>query len=228
MLQNEVAVQQHGLHFGEEVVIAIEVAPARLHHAHLRIGEEVHGAHQEVGGRAEIGVEDGHQLAGGGLQAFLQRAGLEAMPVGAVMVLDGIAQGPVALHQRFGERRGIVGGIVQHLDLQQLLGVLDLQHLFDQPLHHVPLVVERKLNGDRRKLREAHRRLASGLLAVLEIGADHLVAVQAVHREDRQDGEIRDQHRPVEPGQLMDAGERSLGKHLREALGGRAGGQKSE
>ena len=41
VFQNEVAVQQHSLDFGEEVVIAIEVAPARLHHTDLRIREVV-------------------------------------------------------------------------------------------------------------------------------------------------------------------------------------------
>ena len=88
MLQNEVAVEQHGFHFGQEVVVAVQIAPARLHHADLRIGEVVNGAHQEVGRRNEIGVEDRDQFAGGGLQPFLQRAGLVAVAIRAVVILD--------------------------------------------------------------------------------------------------------------------------------------------
>jgi len=50
VLQDEVAVQQHAFHFGEEVVIAVQVAPARLHHADRGIGEVVDGAREEVRG----------------------------------------------------------------------------------------------------------------------------------------------------------------------------------
>ena len=137
------AVQQHGFYFRQEVVVAIEIAPARLHHADFGIGEVIHGSHQEVGGRAEIGIEDRDQVSGGGFQTLLQSAGFETVAVGAVMVLDGIADGVVAFHQGLGEGRGIVGRIVQHLDLQQLFGILHLQHFFDQTLHHVALVIKR-------------------------------------------------------------------------------------
>ena len=68
------AVQQNRFDFGEEVVIAVQVAPARLHHADLRIGEKVDGAREEIGRRAEVRVEDRDDLADGGLQPFLQSA----------------------------------------------------------------------------------------------------------------------------------------------------------
>ena len=183
---------------------------------------------EEIGRRAEIGVEDRHQLAGGGLQPFLQRAGLEAVAVGAVVILDGVAQRPVALHQRLGEGRGIVGGIVQHLNLQQFLGILDLDHLFDQPLHHVALVVKRKLDGHRRQLFEALRRPGSGLLPVLEIRADDLVAVDAVNREDDQNREVGDQHGPVEPRHLVDAGEGVVEQAPHQTVGGGMSGQERQ
>ena len=70
VLENEVAVEQHGFDFRQEVVIAVQVAPARLHHADLRIGEIVDGARQEIGRRAEVGVEDRDEFAGGGLRAL--------------------------------------------------------------------------------------------------------------------------------------------------------------
>ena len=43
---------------------------------------------QEIGGRDEIGVEDGDELAGGGLETLLQRARLVAVAVRTVVVLD--------------------------------------------------------------------------------------------------------------------------------------------
>ena len=70
VLQHEVAVQQNGLHLGQERVIAVDVGPARLHHADLGIGEVVDHSHQPVGRGSEVGVEDGDELALGALQAL--------------------------------------------------------------------------------------------------------------------------------------------------------------
>ena len=90
VLEDEMAVEQHGLHFGQEVEVAVQVAPAGLHHADFRVGEVMDRARQEIGGRDEIGVEDGDKFAGGGFQPFLQRAGLETFAVGAVVIFDGM------------------------------------------------------------------------------------------------------------------------------------------
>ena len=39
VFQHEVAVEQDSLDFGQEGIVAVQVRPARLHHADLRIGE---------------------------------------------------------------------------------------------------------------------------------------------------------------------------------------------
>src|ERR1022692_4498581 len=135
------------------------------------------GAREEIRRRDEIGIENGDEFACGGLQSFLQRAGFEALAIVAVMVFDGEPQSAIALHQRRGKWGGVVGGIVQHLDLEQLAGILDAGDLVDEPLDDVPFVEDGQLNGDRRQLREASGRLAGGLLAVLEVGADHLITM---------------------------------------------------
>ncbi len=192
MLQNEMAVQQHRFHFGQEVVILIQIAPARLHHADGGIGEMVDGAGQKIDRRNEIGVEDRHEFAGRRLQAFLQRAGFETRAVGAVQVHDRVAHGLILLHQRFGERVRIVGRIVEHLNLQQLLRVLHLRGFVDQPLHHIALVVKRKLDGDARKFRKAQRWFTRRFPAILEIGVDDFVAMQAVEGQNTQHAEVRD------------------------------------
>src|SRR5207249_3706835 len=78
----------------------------------------------------------------------------------------------------------------------------------DQPFDHVPFVVQRELDGDWRQSLEALGRLALGLPAVLEIGVNDVVAVDAVYRKDNQDSEIRNQHCPIEPIELMNSRER--------------------
>ena len=105
-------------------------------------------------GGTKVGVEDGHDFAGRGLQSVLQRAGFVAMAVVAMDVFDGQAGGLVFAHQALGEGMGFVGGIVQHLDLQQVARIIDFGGLFEQPLHHVTFVIDRKLDGDARKLVE--------------------------------------------------------------------------
>ena len=228
VLEDEVAIEQHAFDFGEKVVIPVEVAPARLHHADGGIGEVVYGARKEVGRRDEIGVEDGDQLPGGGQQPFLERAGFESVAIGAVVILDGVVKSPVPIHQGAGKGRGVVGGIVQHLDLEQILGVVHLDDFFDQALHHVALVEKRQLNGDAGQLVEAFRRLGGLLLFVLEIGADDIVAVQAVDGEDDEDGEVGDEHRPIEPRQLMNSSERVVEDILNQPLGGRTVDQQGQ
>src|SRR5262249_39244665 len=76
VLHHKVAVEQDGFNLCERGVVAVNVRPARLDHADLRILEVRDGTAKEVGVRLEIRVEDGDELAGGGLHAFTERAGL--------------------------------------------------------------------------------------------------------------------------------------------------------
>src|SRR5438105_15309139 len=70
VFQNEVAIEQHGLHLGKKVVIAVEVAPTRLYQANFLVGEEVYSPGEEFLGRTEICVENRYQFSGCSLQAF--------------------------------------------------------------------------------------------------------------------------------------------------------------
>ena len=49
MFQNEVAIEQERLNFGQEIIVAIEIAPAGLHQTDFGIGEMVNRPHQEIG-----------------------------------------------------------------------------------------------------------------------------------------------------------------------------------
>jgi hypothetical protein len=218
VLQNEVAVEQHGLHFSVEAVIAVQVGPSGLNHADGGIGEEMDGALQEVSRGTEIGIENGHELSGCRLQTFLESARFEPVAVIPVMVFDGVAERFVLLYKSLREGSCIVRGIVQNLDLEQFLGVVDLHYLFNEALHHVPLVVERQLDGNRRELLEALGRLRNGLLPVLEIRPDYVVAMDAIDGEDHQDREIGDEHGPIEPRELVNACERIVKQAVHQAV----------
>ena len=97
MLDREMAVEQDRFHFRERRVIAIDVAPARLHHRELLLDEIGHRAAQKICRRNKIGVENCDEFSGGRFQPFLQRAGFEAFAVVAMDVKDGQAQRAVAL-----------------------------------------------------------------------------------------------------------------------------------
>ena len=84
VLDHEMAVEQDRFHFGQRGIVAIEVGPARLHHADFRGGEIRQRAPQKIRGRNKIGVEDGDEFAGRGLQSFLQRAGLVTFAIVAM------------------------------------------------------------------------------------------------------------------------------------------------
>ncbi len=109
MLQHKMPVQQHGLHFGQHVVVAIQITPARLHHPDLGIGKMMNGVAQEIDGRDEIGIEHGHDFALRGHEAVLQRARFIAVTIGAVNIFDRQSGCFVFAHQALRERVGIVG-----------------------------------------------------------------------------------------------------------------------
>jgi hypothetical protein len=70
VLDDEVAVEEDRLRAGQQRRFAVEVVPAHLHHADLRLGEVVDRVVEDVGRRDEIGVEDRDELAGSRLQTF--------------------------------------------------------------------------------------------------------------------------------------------------------------
>ena len=113
----------------------------------------------------------------------------------------------------------VVGRIVQHLNLQQCFRVLDFRHFIDQALDDVALVVNRQLDGHRRQLRKTYPRIFRGVLPVLEISTDDIVAMQAVDGENGKRSEIGDEQRPIEPIQLMDAGERLVVQAAHQPVG---------
>ena len=80
------AVQQNRLNLCEERIVLIDVPPARLHHRHLGIGEELHASKQEVGRGNEVGVEHRNEFTFGDVKPGLKRSGLVPGAVRAVQI----------------------------------------------------------------------------------------------------------------------------------------------
>ena len=205
VLEHEVRVEQHRLDLGEQRIVFVDVPPARLHERDLGIGEVMNGAGQEVGLRNEVGIEDRDVGAARDLQSLVQRAGLEAGAILAMDVLDVDALQRMPPHGELGDLPGLVGRVVQHLDLEPLARVLDLTDRVDQPIDHVHFVVERQLDGDHGQLVERGLRLRL-LVFVFHVDVHQVVPVPSVNGEDEEDEEVRGED------QCFD------GSHLRWAL----------
>ena len=101
---------------------------------------------------------------------------------------------------------GFVGGIVEHLNLQQFARVVEARHRVHQPLDHIALVVDGELHGDLGPHRQIGRR-GRRIAAILEVRIDQPVAVQAVGSQDRQHQEVRDHDREIEGVEFVEAAE---------------------
>ena len=214
MLNDEMAVEKNGLNVSEQGVVAVEIGPARLHHADLtaalRIHEVGNGAEQKIRFGEKVGVEDGDEFALGGFQPVFQSAGFVAFAVAAMEVNDSHALCGVALHTGSSDFAGLIGGVVQHLHVEQLGWVVEARHSFDETLNDVALVEDGQLNGDARPI--GHRRRSRGeVLGIGEIVVHQPIAVQAVDRKDEKDDEIRNHHREVEGIGVVHAGKGLIG-----------------
>src|SRR5580704_2906642 len=148
VLQNEVPVEKQALHFRQEVKIAIQIAPARLHDSHAGVGKVVDCTGQKIHWRDEIRIEYSYEFTGGRLKAFLQRPGLKSFAISAVEILDRMPDVPVLLTKGLGVLVAVVSRIVKHLNLQKFARVLDFYGLVDEALQHITFVIQRQLDGD--------------------------------------------------------------------------------
>src|ERR1041385_4424519 len=121
LLEEEMTVEKHRLHTGEERVAAVDVPPAGLDHADPGISEKMDARFKESGLRNKIGVENTDELAPRRRQPCLERAGFVAdaiLPMDQFDIEPAFRQPPHA-QSREGARRG--GGVVQHRKGQKLL-----------------------------------------------------------------------------------------------------------
>src|SRR5208283_2630251 len=210
VFHDEVAVQENRLDAGEERIVGVEIRPARLHHADVFADagrQEVRdGAAQEVGRGDEVRVKDSHNLPLRCFQPVLQRSGFEAFAVGAMNVDDRQARGGVAFHAGARDFAGFVGGVVEHLDVQQLAGILELGNGVDQALDDVALIEDGKLYGNLGPVFHA-RRNCRNVFAVDVVIVNQGVAVQAVERQNEKHDEVGNHHRQIEGIGVVHPGE---------------------
>jgi len=214
VLDNEVAVEKNCFHVGQQRVVAVEIRPACLHHADFAAAIGVHeirnGEAKKIGFGEKVGVEDGDEFALGGFQAVFQGAGFVAFAVGAVDVYDGHALRGVALDASAGDFACLVGGVVQHLHVEQFGRIVEARDGFDEALNDVALVEDGQLHGDAGPIRD-RRRIRGDIFRIDEIVVDQPIAVEAVNREDQKDDEVGNHHRQVEGVGMVDPGKGPIG-----------------
>lgn len=148
LLDEEVAVQQKRLSARQPGFVLVEVLPARLHHADPGIGHRGEEVFEEAGPGDEVRVQDEDVVAGRRFEARGEGARLVAVSVGAVV--DGDVDAPAAplAGALPGEDGGVVGGIVEDLDLEEVAGVREAAGGIDEALDDELLVVDGQLDGD--------------------------------------------------------------------------------
>src|SRR5713226_4904354 len=204
LFDHKMTVEHDRLQPSQKVVRTVDVRPAHLRAADNRVGEVMDQLAQEIRLGHKVGIEDRNQIAFRRLHAMLQRARFESRAIVAMKVMN-IETGPrVSIDRRARDVDCLVGGIVQHLNLQTVARVIDLNHRLHQTLDDIHLVKERKLHGDARQFcfRELAFRLWRKLRVPPELD-DLLNAIRAIDREDGQDAEINNQHGPVESVELV-------------------------
>ena len=199
VLEHEVAVEKDGLDLRQERVVPVDVTPARLDHGDGRIDEERHRASQEVGRRNEVRIEDRDEVAFGDLHAGFERARLVARSIGPVKIADVDPLRRVPPHRLFGDAARFVGGVVEHLNLEELARILQPADGIDQPIRHVHLVVDRELNRDWRERLE--RPGGSRLLSlVLHVQVHQVVPVPTVDGKNDKNEEVRPENQRFRSG----------------------------
>src|SRR5262245_26255950 len=148
LFEKEVPIEEERLHFGEQRIVAVQVAPAHLHHPDTRVGKVINGPSQCARRRHEISVKNEDELTGGLLQTRGEGSGLETCSVNPMMIIDVQAFGLKPCDFAGGDLLSLVGGIIENLDLQFVARIVELADCSDQSSNDVVLVINRQLDSD--------------------------------------------------------------------------------
>ena len=199
MFRHEVPVQEDGLNVREHRIVAVEVVPAGLDEAGPVIGEQIRQRLlQEVRRGHEIGVKDRDERCVRHLEPRPEGPGLEPAAVRPVDPANVEPGGRTLFQDPVGDLPGVVGGVVEQLHAQPRPGIVEGGYRPDQPLDDVPLVEDRELDENRRRVRIEERGAADpepfrgrrGPGGVAGQPVHQHIAVRAVDREQQQDDEI--------------------------------------
>ena len=106
----------------------------------------------EAGRCDEVRIEHEQELALRHRRPFGERSRLEAVPALARDVHDIDAAGLPKRHPLIHDPARLVVGVVEHLHLEQVSGIIRPAHRIDEPAHDVPLIIDRELHRYVRKL----------------------------------------------------------------------------
>ena len=149
LFEGEVPVQQYRLRPSQPAVRLVQVVPPGLDHAHGRVLERREQSVQEIRRGEEIGVQYQQELAPGPSQPRGEGTRLVPRPVASLKVLDRNALGAPVSDAGLRQRARFVRGIIEHLNLEGIPGILQPGHRIDQAFDHMLLVEDRKLHRDR-------------------------------------------------------------------------------
>ena len=135
-----------------------------------------------------------------------------------MMVGNGKAARGVLFHQALGDRLGLVGGVVQHLDVKLFQRILQTADRIQQALNHELLVENRKLHRNPGQFGKMAGRLHGAIFPVLVIEINQHVTVHAVRRQQDQHHKVRNQQRHVKGVGVIEAPEGGVEKMLPDVL----------
>ena len=144
----KVTVQQKGLRAREPVVALVQVAPRRLHHADVRVGEGRQEPSQQIGLRGEVRVQNEEEISPGTPEPMGQGPGLVATSRPSAEMLDASSPSTPGGHSSRGDGGRLVRRVVEQLDLEAIARIVEGARRVDQPADDVRLVVDGQLHGD--------------------------------------------------------------------------------
>ena len=196
-LEDEVAVDEEALDVRQEVLVEVQVVPARLHEPDLRGREVGHRLAEEIRRGDEVGVEDRDELRVVPLEPGGERPRLEPLAVAPAEVLD---RHPPRLQLGARARRGLdrlVRRVVEELDPDPVAGVVEPLHRIEDAAHDLALVVDGDLHEDGRQDRGV-RRPHRVLLPHPQVDDHHPHAVEAVAAEQARERDVEREEEDLE------------------------------
>jgi len=208
------AIQKHRLHAREQRIAAVQMTPTRLDHADFRIGEKVDRALEQIARWNEVRIENANEFAAGGLETNRKSARFKTGAIDPMNELNIVTSLPESPRARTGYFAGVVSGIVQDLDLEQIFWVIEFANRAKQALDHVNFVKNRELNRYFWQLPETRRRKHCPF-PVFQKEINDEIPVNAVGGEADEHGEVASRPNHVAETSLHKVGCQLLRQQVR-------------
>ena len=124
---------------------------------------------------------------------------------------DGQSPGGVAIDAGAGDIAGLIGGIVEHLNVEEFARIIELRNGIDQALNHVALIEDGKLYSNLWPARDGWRR-GWNIFAIGVVIVEELVTMHAIGGQHEKNKEIGNHHGHVESIGMIDAAESAVGE----------------